>query len=89
MNNLRKIARLVPHVKAAAMTEDIRNHAVAHGWDPIVASTLQVKYNGENYQVHIPEHHADAAFKHEYGSETSSPTAAIRKYAKTIMQGKA
>ena len=87
MNRLRNISRLVPHIKAAAMTEDIRRHAVDHGWDPVVAGTLHIKYENGNYKVHIPEEHADNAFKFEYGSETTSPTAAIRKYAKKIQGG--
>jgi hypothetical protein len=63
------------------MTSDLRNRATEAGWDKDVADSISVKFNGKEYAVHIPAEHADRAFFHEYGSETSAPTAVLRKYS--------
>jgi hypothetical protein len=59
------------------MTGELRRNAVHHGWDPEVASSIYVDHD---FKVRVPAYHAEAAWKHEYGSITQQPTAVIRKY---------
>jgi hypothetical protein len=59
------------------ITNDLRGKALLHGWDPKVVQHISVN---DDFKVTVPSRHGSAAFKHEYGSETSQPTGVIRKY---------
>jgi hypothetical protein len=65
---------------ARYMTSQLRSQAQQSGWDPEVASTLNVVHENGKFQAKIPSSHADRAFVHEYGNENIKPTAAIRKF---------
>jgi hypothetical protein len=65
---------------ALHMQRDLRRQARDHGWSSDVIKNTFVEYDGESYKVKVPSSHADQAFIHEFGSPTSRPTAAIRKY---------
>jgi hypothetical protein len=64
-----------------AMEKDLRSEASAAGWDLKTVNAITVKYEDSKFHIHIPEEHADSAFTHEYGSETTSPTAVLRRYS--------
>lgn len=68
---------------AKLMELDIRRSALEHGWHPDVVNNITVEHGEEGFKVNVPHTHADAAFIHEYGSESKQPTAVIRKYGNT------
>lgn len=75
------------HLLSTLMSEDIRSHVKKHGWDDKVAENLSVKYDDGKFVAHIPAEYEEQAWVHEYGSETSAPTAAIRNYGKSSWGG--
>ena len=66
-----------PHI-----TRDLRRHTREHGWDPQVVSNTSVNYDGERFTASIADGFQGQGFDHEYGTETTPPSAAIRKYGK-------
>lgn len=74
------------HSTAAFMTADLRSHAYHAKWDGNVINNMHVMYDGKSFstQVH-PDHHAGALF-HEYGDETTRPTAVIRNFGNDTRQ---
>lgn len=65
---------------ARYMTAQLRKQAAQSGWDPEVASTLNIAHEGGKFTAKVHPDHADRAFVHEYGDENVKPTAAIRKF---------
>lgn len=65
---------------AKTMQRDIRRSAIQHGWHPDVVNSLSVEHGDSGFEIKVDPKHAQAAFIHEYGSETQQPTAVIRKY---------
>ena len=63
---------------ATVMTHQVRQHASKSGWTPEAADSLNVKYVDGKFVAHSS---SGDAFTHEYGSETSRPTAAVRKFS--------
>jgi hypothetical protein len=63
------------------MTADLRQRALSSGWHPDVVENMHVQFGDEGFKVNIHEDHAEKAWIHEYGNETSRPTALLRKYA--------
>jgi hypothetical protein len=74
---------------AKFMTSELRHHALSDGWDPEVANSLHVHYDGKSYGVHIPEEHYNKAFEHEYGTESTRPLATIRKFSNNTANAEA
>lgn len=66
---------------AAFMTADLRERALSSGWHPDVVNNMHVEFGDEGFKVNIHEDHQEKAWIHEYGSESSRPTALLRKYA--------
>ena len=80
MKKLKDAVHVAAHAAARQMTSDIRQSALDHNWHPDVVRNMQVKYTDGSFNVHIHPDYEERAFVHEYGSETSRPTAVIRKY---------
>lgn len=83
MSHIKKAIQRAGHEAAAYMTADLRYRALEHGWDPEVVSNLHVQHSEGKFSTHVPAEHADKAFSHEYGTETTPPSAVIRKYSKS------
>lgn len=62
------------------MEGEIRQLAQAHGWDKSVVNNLHVRYEDNKFNVYVHDKLMDKAFVHEYGNETTRPTAVLRKY---------
>jgi hypothetical protein len=62
------------------MTLQLRSHASEHGWDSDVVNNMHVEHNEGKYSVKVHPDYAARAHEHEYGTETKTPTAAIRKF---------
>lgn len=81
ISGLSQALQKAAHDTAVFMTSELRRHAHEAGWDPEVADSLHVKYDGKAYSIHVPEEHYDKAFEHEYGTEHRRPLATIRKFS--------
>ena len=66
---------------AQTMTERLRSSALSHGWPNDVVSHMDVRQADKGFQVHVHPDYAKRAHVLEYGSESSRPTAAIRKFS--------
>ena len=64
---------------ARVMGAQLRSSAVNDGWHPEAASSLNVEYKEGKF---VASSGHDAAFVHEFGSETSSPKASVRNYGR-------
>lgn len=65
---------------AAYMTASLRQSALQHGWHPTAAKAVSVKYAQGEFQPDISPKHKDSVLSHEYGTETTAPTAVMRKF---------
>lgn len=63
---------------ATVMAHQVRHHAANSGWSPEAAQSLDVKYVDGKF---VASSSNGDAFTHEYGSQTSAPTAAVRKFS--------
>ena len=76
LNNIHKAA----HDTAQFVEGQIREKALAHGWDKKVVENTHVRFQDNKFNVYVHDKYVGAALTHEYGDETSRPTAVIRKY---------
>ena len=69
-------------VKSAAreLTHGLRKHALKNGWPEEVIRGIGIHHNGKEFKLHTSPAVEDLIWKHEYGDETSTPTAIIRKF---------
>lgn len=65
---------------ATYMTADVRHSAMKQGWDIETASNTNIMYDGTEVKVHIDAGFESQAMDLEYGTESSRPTAVLRKY---------
>ncbi|CAB4123834.1 hypothetical protein UFOVP45_36 [uncultured Caudovirales phage] len=68
------------HDAASQMTADLRHSATEHGWHPDVVNNMRVNYHSGEFKVDIHPDVKDRAFVHEFGDESTRPSAVIRKY---------
>jgi hypothetical protein len=81
MKHLRDAIEKAAHDTAAYVTADLRHSAREHGWDEEVVSNMRVQHGEDGYKVMVPDDLKDRAFVHEFGDESSAPSAVIRKYS--------
>lgn len=67
------------HQTAKELTSELRERALKSGWDHDVVAHMHVEYSDKQMKVNVHPDYAERAFKHEFGTETTSPSAAIRK----------
>lgn len=65
---------------ALYMEHELRTNAIRQGWHPSVAHGLHVGYVDGEFKVSVDADKHAAAHLHEYGDETTRPTAVIRKH---------
>lgn len=58
----------------------MRESALAHGWDKNVVENTHVRFHDNKFNVYVHDKYVGDALTHEYGNETTRPTAALRKY---------
>jgi hypothetical protein len=76
------IAKFIDNLKhqtAKELTSELRSRALASGWDKDVVSNTRVEYTGGKMAVNTHPDYEERAFKHEFGTEHTRPTAVIRK----------
>lgn len=62
------------------MTDDLRARALDRGWAPEVVNSMWVVREEGKFVAKVGAEHAEAAFKHEFGTQSSQPTNVIRGY---------
>ena len=62
------------------MSAKLRSEAMASGWPSHIARGMHVKYNDGEFTVHSHPDHRDHVLDLEYGTPSTSPTAAIRRF---------
>jgi len=62
------------------MTKQVRNRAEDAGWDKEVVQSTAVVYDGGKFSAKIEGPASDKGFVHEFGDQTSPPTAILRQY---------
>lgn len=68
------------HDLARLMTVQVRQRALAEGWEPEVARDIALTFDGSKFDYHLGESHKDRAFVHEFGDERTPPKATIRRH---------
>ena len=63
------------------LTGELRKEAKASGWPRHIAANMGVTYGPDGFESHVHEKHYKEAHKLEYGTETTRPTAAVRRSA--------
>jgi hypothetical protein len=76
LNNIQKAS----HDTAQFIEGQIRQSALDHGWDKKVVDNTHVRFQDNKFSVYVHDKYVGNALTHEYGNETSRPTAVIRKY---------
>lgn len=69
------------------MTQDLRSRAIQAGWDPEVASSLDVTFNGKQFTSNVHPDFIEQAFEYEVGSEDTRATAVLRKFVAEHAEG--
>jgi len=77
--SIAKFIHNLKHQTAQELTSELRNRALSSGWDKDVVNNIRVEYKDQKMGVHVHPDYAEQAFKHEFGTENSRPTAVIRK----------
>lgn len=62
------------------MTAQLRQECIASGWSPEVANRVSVKFSNGTFAVHIPDSIKSQVDNLEYGTPSTQPTAAIRRF---------
>lgn len=65
---------------ANSLTQHLRGLAAKQGWHPRLANSLSVNFDGKGFKVSYPDEVRDDVHRLEYGTETTRPTAVIRKF---------
>lgn len=83
-----KFIQNLSHQTAKELTSELRERASANGWDKEVVDNMHVEYTDKKMKVNIHPDYAERAFKHEFGTETTRPSAVIRKLGNDRNAGK-
>jgi len=68
------------HETTKFMTSSLRSEARKSGWPSHVVANMGVTYGDNGFEAHVHDRHIDEAKNLEYGTETSRPTAAVRRF---------
>ena len=80
LKNVQKaLEQAIPGTEAT-LTEKLRQSAIAHGWHPDVVAHMNVQHKDGAFHAVIAPEYSDRAFVHEFGDESSRPTAVLRKF---------
>lgn len=68
------------------LSAHLRSEARASGWPEHIVSHMGVTYGSGGFNAHVHDDHHDDAMRLEYGTSSTQPTAAVRRFANR-MQG--
>ena len=63
------------------MSAKLQNEAIDSGWPVHVAKGMHVKYSDGEFHVHSHPDHKKEVLNLEYGTPSTRPTAAIRRFS--------
>jgi hypothetical protein len=69
------------HETSRVMTHQLKLEAHASGWPSHVVRNMSVKYGEEGFQAHVHDSHEGTAHELEYGTTSTQPTAAVRRFS--------
>ena len=69
------------HETSRVMTNHLRAEAHASGWPSHVVRNMKVRYGSEGFETHVHDAHHAAAQDLEYGTPSTQPTAAVRRFS--------
>lgn len=68
------------HETTRLMSARLRSEAQASGWPSEVSRTLRVSHGKKGFEAHVSKKHYESAMDLEYGTPTTQPTAAVRRF---------
>ena len=68
------------HETTRLMSARLRSEAQASGWPSDVSRTLRVSHGKNGFEAHVSKKHYDTAMNLEYGTPSTQPTAAVRRF---------
>ena len=68
------------HETTRLMSARLRSEAQASGWPSEVSRTLRVSHGKSGFEAHVSKKHYDTAMNLEYGTPSTQPTAAVRRF---------
>ena len=80
LEQVKKSLHTASHDTSRLMSAKLRTEALASGWPAHIARSLHVRYNEGNFTVHTHPTYKDHVLDLEYGTPSTSPTAAIRRF---------
>ena len=63
------------------MTSHLRSEAHASGWPSHITRNMKVTHGADGFQAHVHDSHKAEAEDLEYGTPSTQPTAAVRRFA--------
>ncbi|CAB4166924.1 hypothetical protein UFOVP964_23 [uncultured Caudovirales phage] len=69
------------HETSRFMSSQLRNEAHASGWPSHIVSNMHVKYGEAGFEAHVHDSHKAEAKNLEYGTPSTQPSAAVRRYS--------
>lgn len=82
--NFQEVLKQAAKETSLVMTAQLRDECIASGWSEKVANRIRVVYKGNKFVVDIPDSVKSEADNLEYGTPTSQPTAAIRRFGNRL-----
>jgi len=62
------------------MSAHLRSEAQASGWPNEVSRTLRISHGNDGFTAHVSSKQYEKAMDLEYGTPTTQPTAAVRRF---------
>ena len=69
------------HETSRLMSSHLRSEAHASGWPKEVTRRMKVTYGKDGFQAHVHDSHKAVADDLEYGTPSTRPTAAVRRFS--------
>jgi len=63
------------------LTDLLQESAQKSGWSKDLSQSINIGYAGNVLQTNVPKDREEEVFQKEYGTETSAPTAVLRKFS--------
>jgi hypothetical protein len=80
MDELTQALKLTLHQLVKQMSEQAKNQAINDGWELDIASSIDVRHEGNSLAFSVSDEYAEKAFIHEFGDQNNSPKATLRKF---------
>jgi hypothetical protein len=82
--NFQEVVKQAAQETSKVMTAQLRDECIASGWSEKIANRVRVVYKGNKFVVDIPDSIKAEAENLEYGTPSTQPTAAIRRFSNRL-----